>query len=181
VCWRCGRPNAGGRTCLDCSSYTALDGVSIAARYEGGVKDLILQLKFHRARAAARTAAVLVLAALPDDPAAEVVTAVPVSPARHRERGYNQSELIAKHVAAHLDLPFRRLLGRSGSAHQLGMNRQARLRQVSGAFFVVRPVTGQRVLVVDDVITTGATLAECASVLQTAGADEVRGAVVARH
>lgn len=181
VCWRCNRLSQMGQTCSECQAQTALAGVSVAAYYEGAVKEMILQLKFHRARTAREAAAKLVSGALPEGLEVDVVTAVPVSAPRYRERGYNQSELIAKRVARVLGAPYRQLLGRQGSAHQLGTDRRTRFHQVSGAFFAVRDVPGQRVLVVDDVLTTGATLSECAVTLAGAGAKAVWGAAVARH
>lgn len=97
------------------------------------------------------------------------------------ERGYNQSELVARLVARRLGVPYCPMLGRVTSEHQMGLGRHERLEQIQGAFFALRPVPGARVLVVDDVITTGATLSECATTLSAAGAQLVWGAVVARH
>jgi len=181
VCFRCHRPSARGQTCGACSSLTPLSGCLVAARYEGAVKDLIWQLKFHRLQAAARVAAELVLAAMPEGQTFDVVSAVPIAPGRYRERGYNQAALVAKRVAARLDLPYAELLGRTSALHQLGSDRATRLAQVKGAFYPVRVPNGRRVLLVDDVVTTGATLEECARTLLTAGAREVWGAAVARH
>jgi ComF family protein len=181
VCYRCGVTSVTGRTCERCLPNTALTGVVVGAHYGKAIKELILQLKFHRLRAAAEVAAELVLAALPEDVMVDVVTAVPVAPARYRERGYNQSELLARAVAAELRRPYAPLLGRTSSAHQLGQDRVVRLEQVRGTFYARRQLDGARVLVVDDVVTTGATLGECAKVLRVAGAGEVWGAAVARH
>jgi len=179
-CFRCLRPALNGRTCAECRELTALAGVAVAAHYDGAVKELILELKFHRLQSAAGAAAGLVGGALP---AAEfdLVTAVPVSAGRYRERGYNQSRLIAVRVAGQLGVPYRELLGREGSAHQLGVDRRTRLQQVAGAFYSLRALAGERILIVDDVITTGATLSECAGVLRAGGGGEIWGAVVARH
>jgi ComF family protein len=159
---------------------TPLAGVAIGAYYDGPVKEMILKLKFHRLQAAADVGAELVLAALPHWPV-DVVTAVPVSPVRRRERGYNQAELIARRVAAAMDVPYAPLLARTGTTHQLGLDRRSRLELVQGVFYAVRECVGQRVLVVDDVVTTGATITECANALKQAGAAEVWAAAVARH
>lgn len=153
----------------------------MGAVYDGSTKELILQLKFYRLRAAARAAARLVVGALDISDRIELITAVPISPLRYRERGYNQAELVAREVARELNLPYLALLGRENSAHQMGQGRTERLRQIKGAFFALRQLNGQKVLIVDDVITTGATLSEGAGVLMAAGAGEVWGAVVARH
>jgi ComF family protein len=110
-----------------------------------------------------------------------LVTAVPVSAARYRERGYNQAELVAKVVAGRLGLPYSAVMGRHASVHQLGLDRRTRLEQVKGSFYALKKLDGRRMLVVDDVVTTGATMSECAAVLCEAGAGEVWGAAVARH
>jgi competence protein ComFC len=167
--------------CIAYPEAAALSGVSVGAYYDGAVKELILRLKFHRLQEAAAASAALVLAALPRDLQMDVVTFVPVSPARFRERGYNQSRLVAGQVAAALGLPCRGLLGRSTTEHQLGVDRQTRLKQVKGAFYQTARLNGERVLLVDDVFTTGATVEECAEVLAAAGAAAVWGAAVARH
>jgi ComF family protein len=155
--------------------------VTVAAYYEGVVKEMILQLKFHRARSAAGVAAGMVVEALPAYLRADVVCGVPVSPGRQRERGYNQSDLVARRVAAGLHLPFQRLLVRQGSSHQLGTDRRTRFEQVSGAFRAARRLSGESVLLVDDVVTTGATMESCAAALIEAGAGSVWGAAIARH
>ncbi len=153
----------------------------MGAFYGGYVKEMVLKLKFHRLRSVAEVAAGLILRQLPVDLGVDMVTSVPVSPRRYRERGYNQSELVAKLVARQLGLPYRQTLGRETSVHQLGLGRRERFEQIAGVFFPLRRLEGRRVLVVDDVITTGATLSECASTLVGAGADRVWGAVIARH
>jgi ComF family protein len=145
------------------------------------VKELILRLKFHRAQGAAVAATKLVLRGLPEGHPLDLVTSVPVSPGRLRERGYNQSELVARQLARRVGLPYRALLARTTSGHQLGAARGTRLEQVKGAFHARRALGAERVLIVDDVITTGATLSECAEVLMAAGAGSVWGAAVARH
>jgi competence protein ComFC len=181
VCFRCGRPSVMGETCGLCREATALSGVSVGAFYGGAVKELIWQLKFHRLRLADQAAAELVVRRLPPALGAGLVTSVPVSASRYRERGYNQSELVGRMVARQLGLPYRPLLGRLTSTHQIGLDRRTRIEQVAGAFYATARLSGESVLVVDDVITTGATLSECAGVLSGAGAGPVWAAAVARH
>jgi len=158
-----------------------LDGLAVGAYYDGPVKELILRLKFHRLRSGEEAAAGLAVAAVPASWSVDVVTAVPVSAGRYRERGYNQSELVARRVAKRLGLPYSSLLGRHTSTHQLGVDRRTRFEQVERAFFPLHGAQGRRVLLVDDVVTTGATMAACAEVLRAAGAVAVYGAAVARH
>jgi ComF family protein len=181
LCFQCGCDSVAGKTCKPCLKLTMLAGVSVGAFYGGAVKDMILQMKFHRLRSSDETAAEIVMRCLPKDLLADLVTSVPVSPGRYRERGYNQSELMARAVAQRLGLPYYSLLGRLTSTHQIGLDRSTRARQVAGAFRATKRLEGQRVLLVDDVVTTGATLSECSATLSGAGAEYVWGAVVARH
>jgi ComF family protein len=180
VCFVCGLTSVDGVTCEVCAIDHTAGQVVVAAQYETVVKDLILALKFDRNQDAADVLAQLVIRALPADLAERLdgITAVPVSPARRRERGYNQTELVARAVARRLGLPYRVTLRRRGRVHQLGATRAERFLQVADAFASTRPVAGAW-LVIDDVITTGATAEACAKVLTTAGAERVAVAVVA--
>jgi ComF family protein len=169
-----------GAVCIGCGEQSALAGVSVAVNYEGDARDLILNLKFKRARSAAGPLGNLLAGRLPDREF-DAVTAVPVAPARRRERGYNQAELIARRAAKRLGLPYLPTLGRTTAQHQIGLGRVGRQQQVRGAFYPTRPLRGVRLLLIDDVITTGATLNECARTLKSAGAGSIWGAAVARH
>lgn len=112
-----------------------------------------------------------------------VVIPVPLHPTRLASRGFNQSGLVASHVARHLRARFWPLaLGRArDTPHQVALDRQSRLENVAGAFFVRNPsaVRGRWIILVDDVRTTGATLEACTRVLLAAGAARVAAATVA--
>jgi ComF family protein len=182
VCYLCGRLSERGVTCQVCRRKTPLAGVTVASYYDGAIKELIHQIKFTYARSGSEIAAELVTPLLT---AADydIVTSIPAAPARLRERGYNQAQLIAKHVARQLGLPYADLLVRTRNLHQVGSSRTERLEHIQGAFVAARPqiIKGARILLVDDVVTTGATLGEAASILHTAGATQLWGAAVARH
>ncbi len=182
TCYRCNRLSDGGKTCTSCRSSTGLSGVTVAAYYGGVIKDLIHQLKYERARAAGEVLAALIVARL-DSTRFDLVTAVPADPGRRRRRGYNQAELVAKAISKDTGLPYVDVLMRVKPVHQIGAERKQRLEQIKGAFMPFRElfIKDARVLVVDDVVTTGATLAECAKVLKQAGAKRVWGAAVAKH
>ncbi len=115
--------------------------------------------------------------------AGEVVVPVPLHPRRLVERGYNQAALLGAAVARELGVPLRaRVLERKRSTgQQARLGRDARLVNVAGAFAVreARRVRGKRVVLVDDVATTGATLEACREVLMEAGAAEVVAVVLA--
>jgi len=117
---------------------------------------------------------------------ADLVTHVPVHASRARTRGYDQAELIARAAARHLRLPYAALLARErATTAQFDLDRSDRAANVAGAFVADRergesPV-GRWVLLVDDVVTTGATLAACAEALERAGALGTSAITVARE
>jgi ComF family protein len=156
------------------------------ATYSGPVRDAIHALKYRGER---RLVAPLALA-LADrwrvaGRGGELVTWVPVHPSRRRERGFDQAEELARHMAARLRLPVAPLLARrqrTAAQHALG---QAQRRANTAGVFVARDdamprLRGRWVLVVDDILTTGATLGGCADALLEAGASAVSAIALAR-
>ena len=109
---------------------------------------------------------------------------VPLHPRRLRERGFNQSLLLARHLATrlNLDLDFLSLRRIRYTQPQTGLKKDERRKNVKKAFGLLDPkvVKGRTVVLVDDVTTTGNTLNECARMLKRAGAKEIYGAVLAR-
>lgn len=148
--------------------------------YTEQVRRRLHALKFNNKPAFARSFAQavdckLILAARYD-----LVTAVPMHRQRYIQRGYNQAELLAKEIAALQRLPCRQLLKRDQATkpqHTLG--KQARRTNVAGAFSIIGNVEGLKVLVVDDILTTGSTLGAVARCLVNAGASQVDALVVA--
>lgn len=149
------------------------------------VRRLVWQLKFKRQRRVA-TFLVSLLAAglLAQARRIDLVTAIPLSPQRERERGFNQSTLVARLLAQQLSLPYRDVfIRRRHSVPQSELAfRHQRQRNVAGSFSVLQPtvIAGKRLLLVDDVYTTGATLREAATVLRDAGARSIICVVFAR-
>ena len=115
----------------------------------------------------------------------DVIVPVPLHKARLRERGYNQSWLFAREIAARWQLPARDdlLLRVVNTRHQVGLSKAERVQNVSGAFAVPERALAEfrdkRVLLVDDVMTTGSTLLSCARTLHKAGACEVQSLTIA--
>jgi ComF family protein len=148
-------------------------------RYEGPVRSGLIRLKFSGWRSAARTLGPWMVDAFLRDlpasraPGGSVVTWVPLGRRRRRERGFDQAEALARAVAAETGWPLRRLLDRvvetTPQARRTGAERRSALE---GAFRARTPPPPWVVLV-DDVLTSGATTAECARVLRAAGAVEV--------
>lgn len=125
------------------------------------------------ARALVEMTGPLIASLKPAEPA--VVAAVPLHTTRLRERGFNQAALLAEGFARSLEIPMSTgLRRRRATANQTGLSRERRIENVVGAFRA-EPTTfdGAGVLLVDDVVTTGATLAEAAAALRLAGARSV--------
>lgn len=173
-CAACGRH--GDVLCRACGARVqhlvapTAEGVVAAIAYEGVGRDLVTGLKYRNQRRAARVLADLLVQRLgPID--VDVVTWAPTGTDRRATRGFDQAELVARAVARRLRVPCRRLLFRVHGAAQTGRSRAERL---TGPVFVARPARrARRVLVVDDVVTTGATLRAAARALSIAGADRV--------
>lgn len=155
-------------------------GITAALTFDGVVRTAVLGMKYRNRRAAAKVLAEVLVRRLgligPGRPHYDVVTWAPTSRRRSIERGYDQAELLARAVAAHLGVPCRRLLYRTHGTPQTGRSRAERL---AGPEFRVRPGRAPRVLVVDDVVTTGATLIAAGEALHAAGIRDVRLVAVA--
>jgi ComF family protein len=145
--------------------------------FEGPSRALIHALKYERRTSTAGILVALMAPALADLPvsAVDVVVPVPLHAVRRRERGFNQAELLAEELARKLGVPTRKGLRRTRpTANQADLPREARMSNVSGAFVAEhRAVRGERVLLLDDVVTTGATLSEAAAALRRAGSGPV--------
>jgi ComF family protein len=113
----------------------------------------------------------------------DVIVPVPLHPARERERGFNQAALLARSLAVRTGLPVKPVLERIRyTTTQTAFDRAERMENLHNAFRLRRrqDVQGLRVLLVDDVLTTGSTLSECARVLKQARASSVYAATAAR-
>ena len=159
--------------------------------YDGVLRRLVHLLKYEQLRPAAdvlgaKLAEVLGRSAFADD-RPTLVAPVPLHPRKRRQRGFNQSELIARSALRHLgdsrfELHTGNLRRTRATTSQTGLTRHQRRENVRGAFMVTAPalVKARAVVIVDDVYTTGTTLNECARMLRAAGARQIAVATVAR-
>jgi ComF family protein len=144
---------------------------------------LIHVYKYGRVRTLALPLGELLARALPREERFDFVTAVPLHWRRRWQRGFNQSELLARAIAHRWNIPCVRVLRRVRSTPaQAGLSNSRRRRNVAGAFACsnAQLVSGRRVLLVDDVLTTGSTAAACAYALKQAGAARITFLTVAR-
>jgi ComF family protein len=191
-CWKCGTPAQGDVPpekrievrCRRCDEW-AFTAARSVGKYEGALRAVVLTLK-HEPHVPARLGQLLCAAQgrAPLDKATRIVP-VPLHAERERERGFNQATLLARALAARTNLPLDEWsVVRVGhtARHRAGMDARARRETVERAFRVERPrlVAGERILLVDDVFTTGATVSSCAQALKDAGAEEVFVLTVAR-
>lgn len=111
-----------------------------------------------------------------------ILIPIPLSIKREKRRGFNQAKEIAKELAKKINLPLVNdvLLKIRETLPQVELEEKVRMENPQGAFMIQKELNGQKILLVDDVYTTGATIEECAKVLKTAGAKEVWGVTVAR-
>ena len=155
-------------------------------RYQGVVRDSIRRYKFKGRQGYHKAYGKLVAQCVHDHLAGkyDLITWVPLSDKRKKERGYDQAFLLASAAALELgDVAVETLRKRRNTAAQSGIQgEEERRANVLGAYEGVDPdlVKGKRVLLVDDIITTGSTIAECARILRTLGASDVVCATLAR-
>ena len=161
-----------------------LNGFCILWYYEDRVRESLLRFKFHnRPDYADVYGPILAMKIQQRFPDADLLTWVPVSKVRRKERGYDQSELLAAAAAKELGIPAIRLLNKfRDNPAQSGLDSaEARKNNVRDAYRVCpdADVSGKRMILVDDILTTGATAGECARLLRQAGAAKVYLAVLA--
>ena len=180
LCPRCALESPGGALCGRClAEPPAYDATIAALAYDFPADALVQALKFRGELALAPLLGGLVRERLPAGERVDWVVPVPLSAARLRSRGYNQALEIARHVApAKLDIGV--CVRERDCAPQMQLPWAERQRNVRGAFDCRRALPGASIAVVDDVMTTGATLNEIARTLKRAGAARVVNWVVAR-
>ena len=182
-CRNCGEkvPMAEGRKRVRTGVY--FDRCVAPLLYQDMVRESFLDYKFHQKTWRAVTDAAFLEPYVREEfPALDVVTWVPLGRRSQKDRGYDQSELVAKGLARRLNLPRERLLEKVRDTQQQSRLERPEQRRanVLGAYSVKKnaSVQGRRILVVDDVITTGSTIEECCRVLTLAGAAEIHCAAV---
>lgn len=191
-CQKCSEPFEGSITntfaCANCAHRTIhFDAAVSAYRGRGIVRQIIHEFKYGHQIHLRHLVARWLNHALDDERLRQshfdVIVPVPLHPARQRERGFNQASLLAELLSAQTAIPFKPLLERTRyTTTQTALDRSERMENLHNAFRLRKnaDVRGLRVLLVDDVLTTGSTLNECARILKRAGAFSVHAATAAR-
>ena len=191
-CSICGEPVSGrvdhAYTCHQCSAAPPHYAWARAAvRYEGPVRDALHDFKYRQAVWLQQDLVQLLTAlsrvvAVQDE--IDLILPVPLHRRRRLQRGFNQSELLARGLSQEIMRPlmFKNLVRIRYTITQTSLSAKARMNNVRGAFALrsEAEIKGKRILLLDDVMTTGATISECARVLKKAGADQVVAMSVAR-
>ncbi|HSW57786.1 MAG TPA: double zinc ribbon domain-containing protein, partial [Dehalococcoidales bacterium] len=187
VCPRCGRPQASSILCPTCVTWTpSFECIRSPLRFEGLTRQIIHQFKYKNLRALAEPLGLILQNFLQHTPLpVEVVVPVPLHPRRLKERGYNQSSLLAKEISRRMNLSMlddevKRVKYVIPQAQTRSLSE--RHGNVKGAFICERfSSPGRPVLLIDDVATSGATLDACSEVLKQAGSGPVYALALARE
>ncbi len=185
ICPRCGRPVRAKQLCTVCQEMRpVIDGIRSVAYFEGVLRRAIHRFKYNGLQAlAGPLARLLVEYQMEHQLPADVIVPVPLHPDREAERGYNQAGLLAEALGAKVECPVVQTgLSRvRPTAPQIEFNARERHVNVADAFRARKEaIVAQRILLIDDVCTTGATMEACAEALKAAGARSVWGLALAR-
>lgn len=178
----------GAFTCANCAHRAIHFDAAVAAyRSRGIVREILHEFKYGRQIYLRHLVARWLYAALDDERLREhhfdIIVPVPLHPTRQRERGFNQASLLAELLSAEISVPSKPSLERIRyTTTQTALDRAERMENLHNAFRLRKnaDVRGLGVLLIDDVLTTGSTLSECARVLKRAGAISVHAATAAR-
>ena len=184
-CPICAEPDSAIR-CERCATVPlAVDGTRAPYLFDGVVRDMVHNLKYRNLRASSPALGRLIAAHLEANPVpADILVPVLLHKRTERDRGYNQSELLAREVSKRTGVPLETdLLKRTRNTQpQVSMKSyQERRENIAGAFQCVGDVGGRSVVVIDDVVTTGSTVSACAGALKAAGAGSVWALAIARQ
>jgi ComF family protein len=180
ACVVCLKPTFGDGLCGTC--IAPYERAWVVGEREGVLQRLVGLYKFERAKSAYVELSDLMLGVLPELPADTVIVPIPTTPSRIRERGYDHMLLIARYVAKARGLRCQQILKRKTNTKQRQSNAKTRALQASQAFYVdydLDPTIPY--LVIDDVMTTGATIKYASQTLRDAGAAHVWVAIIARQ
>ena len=185
VCSRCQKQLPRAASGLQLQHFPHLEVCVSPLYYEGDVRQSLLRYKFAGLTGYAEIYSEILAKSIDENQiSCDIITWVPVSRLRLRRRGYDQAELLARALSARLGIPCVRTAVkiRNNRPQSSTGNAEKRRSNVKGVYRACLPekLQGKRLLLVDDIVTTGATLSECAATLKRAGAGSVSGITLAR-
>lgn len=185
LCNRCGRPQDQEGVCIHCiSSKPVISGVRSWAVYEGPLRNAIHRLKYYRDISLGEKLSSHLIGYLQNGEwVVDMIVPVPLGSSRFKERGYNQAALLAYPLALNMGIEYRpKVLNRIlETKSQVGLNYEQRKENVAKAFKAkADKVANKKILLIDDIATSGATLDACAHGLLLAGASDIYGLTLAR-
>lgn len=189
-CPFCGSLSKKGRLCPRCRRKNQLTGVIFCGYFKDeNLRKIIIEYKYHGIFSLADYLAELLAKRYRQSGVkVDLIVPVPRDKKRFRERGYDQTALLAKKLAKSLGVNYAEILRKTRKTQsQVGLRRQERIMNLKGAFSLDLPseeklnLKNKTILVIDDVFTTGATLNECAQVLRTIGPKAIWGLVIAKE
>ncbi len=185
ICSMCGNPTINSLTHPVCKTRNDIDGIFCGVLYRGIIKKLVYKSKYHPyVSDLTKVMGNLLIESLIQQEAfttilqqaRPIIVPIPLSYKKEQKRGYNQSILLAKQLAENFKLPRSNILIRTKETKpQFGLNREERQKNMLGAFALKQKPYFKQVMVLDDILTTGATLKEAAKVLKRNGVEKVWG------
>ncbi len=185
-CGKCGRSTQKEGICVACDTFPEKwDKAVCVYTYDYPTDSVIWHMKYRRRDFISEDLGRELgehIRKVCDGESFDIVTFIPSGEERMKERGYNQAELLAKEVGKVLDLPVIECMTSDDSAHQVGLSAKERYENALGRFAVKDNVNlkGMRIIVVDDVLTTGSTMSAASVQLKNAGAEYILAATVAQ-
>lgn len=189
-CFGCNALSVRSKTCQACRGKNSPNYVWVSTDHDGLPKDLVQSFKFHHQRAAAGPISQIMASTFLSQNSDEhlksknyLIVPVPTASSRMRKRSFDHSYLLASQLSKVLATDAQRALGRLGQSQQVGANRAIRASQIKEKYYL-RPqssIKGRNILLIDDVVTTGATLSEAAHTLRRGGARSVDALVFAKR
>ena len=180
MCHVCGAESGvdGEFVCVNCKDKTSLDGVFVVAHYNNCAKALVEEMKYNFYYAISRDIGDMMKDKLLETNITyDMLVPVPLHKFKYNFRGFNQAELLAKQISINTDDC---IIRTKNTKSQVGLNANQRKENLKEVFSLKRTIKYKSVVLVDDVMTTGTTLEECAKVLKQAGVEKVYGLVFAR-
>lgn len=180
-CFYCHKMTDDFNVCVKCKPKSGIKKLYVADEYKDEAKELVSALKFRSKRQASLPIARIMAEQLPFLDKDSVIVNLPTAPQRVRQRGFDHTLYIAKEIAKLKDLNVASVLRRKDNKRQVGSTRKKRLEQLKDSYRIIRPekIKDKTIILIDDVVTTGASLDSAIKVLKQAGAKQVYAAVFA--